>query len=335
MSSDLRPRASHGAPAPRPLPQADAAFDRILRIAAQTFDVPAAMFSVVDLERQYFLSRSGTVIAETPYNVAFCALAMQFETPLVVGDARQDPRLQNDPLVTGAPGVRFYAGIRVHNPELMRIGALCVVDVRPRQPSEAVAEQLADLAGLLERELLLRSLSRHDPLTGLHNRTYLEKDLDREWRRARRHNIPLSALLIDVDQLRAFNEIYGYLEGDRALRAIGDQLALVFRRASDILIRLGGDRILILLPDTVAEDALRLAETACREIAALGLGNPAAAPPLTVSIGGATASVESGYADGYGALLREAAEALLAAKHAGGNRVHLGRPPQPLPKAIR
>jgi diguanylate cyclase (GGDEF)-like protein len=295
--------------------------DRITRLVTRALDVPAAVFSIVELERQYFKSRAGFQIPETSHNVGFCSHAMLLDDPLVVEDASQDERFRDSVLVTGQPGVRFYAGVAIRSPELLPVGALCALDVRPRQISEETLNALIDLGALLERELLLRTLTRNDPLTGLQNRSYCELELDREWRRARRGRQPITVLLIDVDRLGEFNDTFGHAHGDRALREISELLMRTFRRSTDLLIRVGGDRILVLLPDTELEEGLRMAETTREEVENLGLGNPKAASALTLSIGCAGVSSESGYQRGYDSLIRDATSALEQAKNSGRNRV--------------
>jgi diguanylate cyclase (GGDEF)-like protein len=288
---------------------------------ARALDMPTAAFTVVELERQYFKSLTGFPIPDTQQNVSFCSQAIVFDEPMIVEDASLDPRLSESPLVTAYPGIRFYAGIAIRSPEQMPIGALCVLDNRPRERPADIVQVLTDMGSLLERELLLRSLMRYDPLTGLQNRSYSELELDREWRRARRSRQPLTALMVDIDHLAEFNETFGYAEGDRALREIGNLLSRHFRRSADLLIRLGGDRVLIVLPDTALEDGLRMAEAAREGVEALGLGNPKAASQLTVSIGCATVNSEAGFLRGYESLVREAASALESAKATGRNQV--------------
>jgi diguanylate cyclase (GGDEF)-like protein len=299
----------------------DAEFDRIVRLVTRTLDVPAAVFAVVDLERQYFKSVHGLAIAETPRNVGLFGQAMLSETPTVCENATADPRFRDHPLVTGHPGIRFFAGIPVRSPEALTIGALCAVDLRPRTISADGLEALSDLGALLGRELVLRSLMRKDPLTGLRNSSDYGIELDREWRRARRGNHPLSALIMDVDRLGEFNDTFGHAHGDRALRAIGDMLLRRFRRGSDLLIRIGGDRILALLPDTDFTESRRMAELTRADVRRLELGNPNTSSSLTLSIGCATACKDTGYDFGCEGLIAKATEALRTAKQQGGDRI--------------
>lgn len=133
-------------------------FDRITRVAAELLQVPIALVSLVDAERQWFKSRVGLDVSETSRDVAFCAHALHVEHSLVVPDTHEDIRFHDNPVVTGPPFIRFYAGIPLRSPEGFVLGTLCVIDSRPRVVTEKALAALGDLARLLERELLQRTL---------------------------------------------------------------------------------------------------------------------------------------------------------------------------------
>jgi PAS domain S-box-containing protein len=126
----------------------DADFDRLTRLAARVFDVPWAIVSLVDLERQWFKSKVGLTERETPVRQAFCAYTLAQPTPstMVVGDARADPRFAANLLVTGPPYVRFYAGVAI-TVRGEKIGTLAVLGPEPRHGvSQGELDQLIDLA---------------------------------------------------------------------------------------------------------------------------------------------------------------------------------------------
>jgi phosphoribosyl 1,2-cyclic phosphodiesterase/DNA-binding response OmpR family regulator len=131
---------------------AEERFDRITRLARRVFNVPFALVSLVDTERQWFKSRSGLDVEETPRELSFCAHAIHADETLLVPDALADPRFADNPVVTGELRVRFYAGrpVRIAG---RRVGTLCLVDQRPRDLRADDLRALDDLAALVEKEL--------------------------------------------------------------------------------------------------------------------------------------------------------------------------------------
>jgi phosphoribosyl 1,2-cyclic phosphodiesterase/CheY-like chemotaxis protein len=129
-------------------------FDRITRIASEAFDVPIALVSLVDHDRQWFKSCIGLRVKETPRDMALCAHAILEDQVLIVPDAFLDPRFADNPLVTGEPHVRFYAGCPLKLPDGNRIGTLCLIDSRPRQLEARKINLLRDLGKLAELEIL-------------------------------------------------------------------------------------------------------------------------------------------------------------------------------------
>lgn len=127
-------------------------FDRITRLAASIFNVPMALVSLVDRERQWFKSTYGLDVAETSRETSFCSHAVALREVLVVPDTFQDPRFSDNPLVTKAPRIRFYAGCPLFVGANC-VGTLCVLDNRPRQIDAEAVSLLHDLAVLAEMEL--------------------------------------------------------------------------------------------------------------------------------------------------------------------------------------
>ncbi|MFM5929280.1 MAG: PAS domain-containing protein [Novosphingobium sp.] len=131
-----------------PLQDADERrLDRIARLAAQICGTPIALVSIVEEDEQVFIGKAGLTVCSTDRQSSFCAHAMRGEQAMVVPDAARDPRFASNPLVTGEPNIRFYAGQPLVSPEGMPLGALCVIDDKPRDGlSEDQAEGLATLA---------------------------------------------------------------------------------------------------------------------------------------------------------------------------------------------
>lgn len=170
---------------------------------------------------------------------------------------------------------------------------------------------------LEEANSKLARLARTDPLTGLVNRRELLHRIDIEVQRAERTGRPLAAVVIDVDEFKEYNDLFGHPEGDRALSIIARTLEGVCR-SSDVLARYGGEEFVALLPATDMTEALRVCER--MRLAVVGLDS--LNRRTTISLG--IAACEPGQCDGlttsnYGDILGAADRALYQAKHAGRN----------------
>lgn len=131
----------------------DERFDRITRLAARMFDVPTALVSLIDADRQWFKSRVGLALPETPRAASFCAHAILQDDVMVVRDACEDARFANNPLVLADAGVRFYAGSPIEVGDGVRIGTLCIIDRVPREFGPDERTLLRDLAGIVAGEV--------------------------------------------------------------------------------------------------------------------------------------------------------------------------------------
>lgn len=125
-------------------------FERLVDIAKTMFRVPIALISFVDENRQWFKARRGLDAQETPRNVAFCAYNIIDDGVLVVENALDDPRFRDNPLVTGAPDIRFYAGAPMVDENGFRLGSFCIIDTKPRmfrsEDDITALQHLADMA---------------------------------------------------------------------------------------------------------------------------------------------------------------------------------------------
>lgn len=131
-------------------------FDRLTRLGAALFDVPVVLVSLIDRDRQWFKSAHGGEVGETSREVSFCAHAVASRAPLVVPDTLLDPRFADNPVVTGGPRIRFYAGQPLILPGGECVGTVCLIDVRPRQIDEDGLRLLRDLGELVKGELLTK-----------------------------------------------------------------------------------------------------------------------------------------------------------------------------------
>ncbi|WP_237169937.1 GGDEF domain-containing protein [Pandoraea faecigallinarum] len=303
------------------------AFERIVRLASYVMGVPISLISLIDESRQWFKSKRGINATQTPRSMAFCTHAILGDDVLVVPDARADRRFADNPLVTGDPNIRFYAGAPLRTPEGHRLGTLCVIDRRPHDLDDEKRGLLADLSALVVDELELRRVNRvlgdmamRDGLTGLLNRRAFLMQADRLFVAARAQQRRLSVLMLDIDHFKVINDTWGHAIGDRVIV----ELTLVLRaalRKSTVIGRLGGEEFAVLLPETDAQRAVQAAE---RLLAAIGdasvPGPNGAAGPVRFSASVGVGSLGSDDAD-FGTLLQRADRALYAAKQAGRNRV--------------
>ena len=137
----------------------ESCFDSLVKVAATLFEVPTALISLVDRDRQWFKAKHGLDVEETPRDVSFCTHVVARRAFLEVLDALEAPLFRSNPLVTGPPHIRYYAGAPLINPEGHILGTLCLLDYVPRAPLDKLRKQLlqdmaAQAADLIELRLL-------------------------------------------------------------------------------------------------------------------------------------------------------------------------------------
>ena len=293
-------------------------FDRITRIAKKVFDVPIALISLVDENRQWFKSKQGLSICETERNVSFCTHAIEKNQPLIVNDATKDHRFKHSPLVTGEPNFCFYAGIPLKSPNGYNLGTLCVIDHQPRNPTLENIEILRDLARLVVDEIELRALASLDCLTGLHRRNSFMNFAEIELQRSLRYGSNFSILIFDIDHFKSINDTYGHAAGDLVLQKIAD-ICKQSLRSIDVVGRFGGDEFVILLPETDFKDASVIAERLRHQFESQQLEEGEDVIRFTTSFG--IADRVSTETNEINAILNEADDWLYEAKTNGRNRV--------------
>ncbi|MEQ5787859.1 GGDEF domain-containing protein [Erythrobacter sp. NFXS35] len=244
-------------------------FDDIVRLAARITGAQTAAISFIDDTRQWFKARWGLDPRETPLSVSFCVHTIDIAAPLVVKNAAEDVRFADNPLVTGSPHIRFYAGVRILAADGTPIAALCVFDPEPRPQGLTPLEDLTlrTLAGqveallelrrlVLEREAQaaaqsrlserLRYVAEHDDLTGLPRRDLFNRLLSRTMEDAHRDGHRAALLFVDVDHFKQINDSLGHDAGDALLCGFAQRLRN-FLRHTDIAARLGGDEFGVIL----------------------------------------------------------------------------------------
>jgi len=221
-------------------------FDRLTRLAKRLFGVPIALVSLVDEDRQWFKSCQGLDASETSRDISFCGHAILGEDIFLIPDAAIDERFHDNPLVTDAPYIRFYAGCPLKVVNGSKVGTLCIIDREPREFSADDMALLRDLARMAEQELAALQLATMDELTMLSNRRGFEALSQHALGLCRRSEKPASLLFFDLDNFKQINDRFGHAEGDLALTNFAQLLNKTFRE-SDILSRLGGDEFAVLL----------------------------------------------------------------------------------------
>lgn len=315
-------------------------FDDAVRLASRLCETPVSLVSLVDADRQWFKARRGLELSETPREYAFCARTIESDEPYVVEDARADPRLSDNPLVTGGPRIRFYAGVPLAVGGA-RIGTLCVIDSAPRRLAPAALDSLCLVARQLMVVLELRdALARAEELRGrerAQREREFQRELDDAQRRARALNEGIAQdlagarLLLDGVQAepslgaaaRARLERVADLLGDtleECRTLAGDEGALTLRDGGlgpalhALALRAGatpghslrrepaiGRGARADAPLAWQHQVLRVADSALREAAG---GGPATGAVLDVALGPAQATVTvchaPGRTEGYG-----------------------------------
>ncbi len=326
------------------------AYDDLLTIAVGICGTPMGSVSFVDADRQFFKARRGMPVPETPRDVAFCAHAiMTPDQMLIVPDARDDLRFHDNPLVTGTPGIRFYAGAPLVSSEGEATGTLCVMDSQPRKldafQQEAMMVLSRQVTTLLELRVAYKKLQHHlserewyedqlksyqgaleeqnadlieqtriDPLTGLSNRRALNLSLDAAIQLATKQGSSLAMAIIDIDHFKTINDLHGHPVGDETLASVA-RVIHAQRGQHGFTARCGGEEFALLMSQTDAKNA----ELQCDYIRE-AVQNLPQGLPVTVSIG--VTLLKAG--DSAASLYARADEAMYVAKKGGRNRVVFG-----------
>jgi diguanylate cyclase (GGDEF)-like protein len=291
-------------------------FDRITRLATAVLQVPIALVSLIDRDRQWFKSHQGLAASQTPRDFSFCAHAIEQSEPLIVRDATLDPRFADNPLVTGDPYIRFYLGVQLVDRNGFNLGTICCIDRTPRNPTPDQIAILQDLARIVVDSLEMRLLAATDSLTGAMTRRAFLEVARRDIGFARRHARPLACVLIDADHFKAINDTHGHAAGDLALRRLVS-ICNAQLRSTDYICRYGGEEFAGILRETDLVSGFSVAERLRTGIESERFTIGGATFGLTVSIG---VSILTSHDTTPEELLNKADLALYEAKTTGRNR---------------
>jgi diguanylate cyclase (GGDEF)-like protein len=314
---------------------AEERFDRLTRLAVKLFNVPIAMVSLVDSGRQWFKSCQGLAVSETPRSISFCGHAILSPDPLVITDAHLDPRFQDNPLVTGEPFVRFYAGVPLTGPQGHRLGVFCVIDRKPREFGAEDMKALKDLAALAQEELNvaqitqvhqrllkerddLRSQALVDSLTRLWNRAAILEILELELKRASQSRSCVGVAMADLDHFKGINDTYGHPVGDVALLETARRIRSSLR-PTDTAGRIGGEEFLVVLPGIELPEALDVTERIRSSMTKDNIITPRGILSITLSLGVGVTPKDKVLSPA--SILTQIDKALYEAKNAGRNCV--------------
>ncbi len=297
--------------------------DRLTSLLANLGNAPFAAFWVVEGDAQFLASVHGGLSRSLPPDAGFARRALLSDQMLVIENAAKDPQLATDPLVQGATGVRFFAGIALRGDDGNRIGVLCLMDTQPQTLSKAGEAALSALAALLEDRLRLRADVLHDPQTGALARRQFADIAGREWRRALRALVPISVIVSELDHIQDFGQREGAAALDRGIRAAALAMHYSLHRPGDVVCRYERTRFVTLLYGTDAPGAAKTAERVRMAVEALGI--PYAAGPkkiLTLSQGVLTLQPDAFSRIDIEQAISSADEALRVAQARGGNSIH-------------
>ncbi|WP_426156131.1 diguanylate cyclase domain-containing protein [Pseudomonas sp. TSRC2-2] len=241
------------------------------------------------------------------------------DIPIIVLSTKEDPLIKsaafsagaNDYLVKLPDTIELVARIRYHSRSYMTL----------LQRDAAYRALRVSQQQLLDTNLVLQRLMNSDGLTGLSNRRHFDEYLELEWRRSLRDQTQLSLLMIDVDYFKSYNDSFGHVEGDEALRKVAAAIRDASARPSDLPARYGGEEFVLVLPNTSPGGARLLAEKLRQTVAALKIphNTPTEGCGLTISIGLATMVPQAG--TDCRLLISAADRGLYLAKNNGRNQV--------------
>jgi diguanylate cyclase (GGDEF)-like protein len=309
----------------------DPDLDFLTALAAELCGATAAYVSLVDGDRAWIRSATGTTDGPVPRDEDLGALSILVPDGLSIPDLLADPRT-NAFASAASPPWRMATTANLAGADGLPIGALCVLDTKPRTLGQRERELLQGLARQAMGTLELRAQRQHlaqtlaametlattDALTGLLNRRVLLEKLDRELERVRRFGTPLTVIKTDLDHFGTINDEHGHAAGDEVIRNFG-RLVGCHLRQLDVAGRYGGATLCLVLPGTPPAGGVEVANTLRQKIERYVHRCGDQVMAVTASFG--VAGFEAGASGSAQDLLQAAEVALQKAKDGGRNRV--------------
>ncbi|WP_129078506.1 GGDEF domain-containing protein [Anaerobacillus alkaliphilus] len=269
-----------------------------------------------DVEREYskYLEGMASTFGKIRSSIIFCPLILEEEIIGVVTVQSKEKNAYDQHALDSIRALVSYIVIALNNAE------------KSQKLAEEITIRKQSQVELVELNNKLIKISELDGLTEIANRRRFDQLYIEEWERARRDQLPLSVILIDVDQFKEYNDHYGHQEGDQVLCSVAKTLKSVPKRPTDFVARYGGDEFVAVIPNTDIEGAIKVAENMIKNIVSLQISHEYSkvANYITLTVGASTITPQLGM--DREELLRMADKALYRAKENGRNRVeHFAR----------
>jgi EAL domain-containing protein (putative c-di-GMP-specific phosphodiesterase class I)/GGDEF domain-containing protein len=227
-------------------------FDRLTHLAQHLLEVPITLITLVDRDRQWFKSRQGLDIPEIPRDIAFCHSTIQLDELMEIPDARRDVRFRDNPLVTGPPYIRFYAGQPLCLATGEKVGSLCIIETQPRTLEEDEKQLLSYLALHVEEELAARLPDARANVSGLLDEAMFLARATSAFSLCRRFGFNAVLIRVCMTNIPRIKQLHGAAAAEALIQQVGAVIAEAAIPA-ELVGRLGDDVVALLMEATLGE----------------------------------------------------------------------------------